>query len=86
MTAESFFQAHKDVTETIKEQALKEQLDFRDSMKVYEEVCADELVAGTHVMSGRWVDTMNTPTVRRSKHTAKVYEDTHNESVVAQPQ
>ena len=27
-------------------------------MKVYEEVHADELAAGTHVMSGRWVDEM----------------------------
>ena len=27
-------------------------------MKVYEEVQADELAAGTHVMSGRWVDKM----------------------------
>ena len=80
------FQAHKDVTETTKEQALKEQLDFLDSMKVYEEVCADELVAGTHVLSGRWVDTMNTPLVRRSKYTVRGYEDTPNEPVVLQPQ
>ena len=58
------------MTETTKEQALKEQLDFLDSMKVYKKVCADELVACAHVMSGRWVDTMNTPTVRRSKYTA----------------
>ena len=74
------------MTETTKEQALKEQLDFLDSMTVYEVVCADELVAGTHVMSGRWVDTMNTPSVRRSKYTVRGYEDTPNETVVLQPQ
>ena len=49
-TAESFFQTHKDMTVTSKEQARQKQLDFPESMKVFEEV--------THVMSGRWVDTM----------------------------
>ena len=58
MTAESFFQAHKDMTVTSKEQARQKQLDFLESMKVFEEVYEDELPAGTHVMSGRWVDTM----------------------------
>ena len=61
-TMESFFQAHKDMTVTSKEQARQKQLDFLESMKVFEEVYEDELPAGTHVMSGRWVDTMKTPT------------------------
>ena len=34
MTAESFFQAHKDMTVTSKEQARQKQLDFLESMKV----------------------------------------------------
>ena len=70
-TAESFFQAHKDMTVTSKEQARQKQLDFLESMKVFEEVYEDELPAGTHVMSGRWVDTMKTPTMWRSKYTAR---------------
>ena len=57
-TAESFFQAHKDMTVTSKEQARQKQLKFLESMKVFDEVYEDELPAGTHVMSGRWVDTM----------------------------
>ena len=57
-TAESFFHAHKDMTVTSKVQARKKQLDFLESMKVHEEVYVDDLPAGTHVMSGRWVDTM----------------------------
>ena len=44
-------------------------------MKVFEEVYEDELPAGTHVMSGRWVDTMKTPTVSRSKYIARGYEE-----------
>ena len=52
-TAESFFQAHKDMTVTSKEQARQKQLDFLESMKVFEELYEDELPAGTHVMSGR---------------------------------
>ena len=54
-TAESLFQAHKDMTVTTKEQARKTQLDFLESTKIYEEVCVDDLLAGTHVTSGRWV-------------------------------
>ena len=73
-TAESFFQAHRDMTVTSKEQARQKQLDFSESMKVFEEVYEDELPAGTHVMSGRWVDTMKTPTMWRSKYTAGGYE------------
>ena len=69
--AESFFRAHKDMTVTSKEQARQKQLDFLESMKVFEEVYEDELPAGTHVMSGRRVDTMKTPTVWRSKYTAR---------------
>ena len=53
MTAKSFFQAHKDMTVTSKEQARQKQLDYLESMKVFEEVYEDELLAGTHVMSGR---------------------------------
>ena len=60
---------------TTKEQARKKQLDFLESMKIYEEVHVDELPAGTHVMSGRWVDTMETLTVWRSKYTARGYEE-----------
>ena len=74
-TAENFFQAHKDMTVTTKEQAREKQLDFLESMKVYEEVYADDLPAGTRIMSGRWVDTMKTPTVWRSKYTARGYEE-----------
>ena len=78
-TPESFFQAHKGMTVTTKEQARKKQLDFLESMKVYEEVYVDDLPAGTHVMSGRWVDTMKTPTMWRSKYTARVYEEPHGD-------
>ena len=52
-TAASFFQAHKDMTVTSKEQARQKQLDFLESMKVFEEVYENELLAGTHAMSGR---------------------------------
>ena len=65
-TAESSFQAHKDMTVTSKEKARQKQLDFLESMKVFEEVYEDELLAGTHVTSGRWVHTMKTPTMWRS--------------------
>ena len=44
-------------------------------MKVFEEVYEDELPAGTHVMSGRWVASMKTPTAWRSKYTARRYEE-----------
>ena len=63
-TAESFFQAHKDMTVTSKEQSRQNQLDFLESMKV---------------MSGRWVDTMKTPTMWRSKYTARSYEEPHSD-------
>ena len=52
-TAESFCQAHKDMTVTSKEQARQKQLDFLENMKVFEELYEDGLPAGTHVMSGR---------------------------------
>ena len=65
-TVVSFFQAHKDMTVTSREQARQKQLDFLKSMKVFQEVYEDELPARTHVMSGRWVDTMKTPTMWRS--------------------
>ena len=52
-TAESFFQAHKDMTATYKEQARQKQLDFLEIMNVFEEENEGELPAGTHVMSGR---------------------------------
>ena len=45
-TADSFFQAHIDVTVTTQEQARKKQLDFVESMKVYKEVYADDIPAG----------------------------------------
>ena len=77
--AESFFQAHKDMTATSKGQARQKQLDFFESMKVFEEVYEDELLAGTHVMSGHSVDTMKTPTRWRSKYTARGYEETHSD-------
>ena len=48
-------------------------------MKVFEEVYEDELLAGTHVMSGRWVDTMKTPTMWRSKYTARGYAEPHSD-------
>ena len=78
-TADSFFQAHKDMTVTSKEQARQKQLDFLESMKVFEEVYEDELPAGTHVMSGRWVDTMKTPAMWRSKYTARGHEEPHSD-------
>ena len=65
MTAENFVQAQKDTTATSKEQARQKQPDFLESMKVFEEVYEDELLAGTHVMSSHWVDTMKTPTMWR---------------------
>ena len=76
---ESFFQAHKHMTVTSKEQARQKQFDFLESMKVFEEVYEDELPAGTHVMSGRWVDKMKTPTMWRSKYTARGYEEPHSD-------
>ena len=78
-TAESFFQARKDMRVTSKEQARQKQLDFLESMKVFEEVYEDELPAGTHVMSGRWVDTMKTRTMWRSRYTARGYEEPHSD-------
>ena len=39
----------------------------------------DDVPAGTHVMSGRWVDVMKTPTVWRSKYTARGYEEPHSD-------
>ena len=74
-TAESFFQAHKDMTVTSKELARQKQLDILENIKVFEEVCEDDLPSGTRVMSGRWVDAMKTPTVWRSKYTARGYEE-----------
>ena len=65
------------MTVTSKEQARQKQVDFLESMKVFEDVYEDELPAGTHVMSGRWMDTMKTPTVWRSKYTARGYEEPH---------
>ena len=76
-TAESFFQAHKDMTVTTKERARQKLLDFLESMKLFEEVSENELLAGTHVMSDRWVDTMKTSTMWRSKYTARGCEEPH---------
>ena len=52
-TAESSFPAHKDMTVTTKEHARQTQIDFLESMKVYEEVYVDDLPAGNtrHVWS-----------------------------------
>ena len=61
------------------EQARQKQLDFMESMKVFEEVYEYEWPAGTHVMSGHWVDTMKTPTLWRSKYTARGYEEPHSD-------
>ena len=66
------------MTVTSKEQARQKQLDFLESMKVFEEVYEDELLAGTHVMSGRWVDTMKT-SMWRSKCTAGGCEEPHSD-------
>ena len=85
-TAESFFQAHKDMTVTSKEQARQKQLDFLESMRVFEEMYEDELPAGTHVMSGRWAGTMKTPTFWRSKYTARGYKEPHRTKVAMQQQ
>ena len=78
-TAESFFQAHEDMIVTSKEQARQKKPHFLEGMKVFEELYEDELLAGTHVMSGRWVDTMKTPTLWRSKYTARGYEEPHSD-------
>ena len=78
-TAEIFFQAQKDMAVTSNEQARQKQLDFLVSMKVFEEVYEDELLAGTHVMSGRWVDTMKTPTMWRAQCTARGHEELHSD-------
>ena len=67
------------MTVTSKEQARQKQLDFLESMKVTEEMYEDELPAGTHVMSVRWVDTLKTPTLWRSKYTARGYEEPHSD-------
>ena len=48
----------------------EKQLDFLESMQVYEEVYVDNLPSGTRVMSGRWVDALKTPTVWRYKYPA----------------
>ena len=64
---------------TSKEQARQKQLDFLESMKVFEEVYENELPAGTHVMSGCWVDTMKTPTMWRSKYAARGSEEPHSD-------
>ena len=64
------------MTVTAKEQASSQETTcFLREQKVHEVVCVDDLAAGTHVMSGRWVDTMKTPTVSRSKCTAKSCEE-----------
>ena len=60
---------------TFKEQARQKQPYFLESMKVYEDVYGDDLLAGTHVLSGRWVDTMKTPTVWRSKYSSRGCEE-----------
>ena len=78
-SAENVFQAHKDMTVTSKEQARQTQLDFLESTKVFEEVYEDELLAGTHVTSGRWLDTMKTSTMWRSKYTVRCYEEPHSD-------
>ena len=64
---------------TSKEQARQKQFDFWECAKVFEEVYEDELFAGRHVMSGRWVDTMRTPTMWRSKYIARGYEEPHSD-------
>ena len=69
--AESFFQLYKDMTMTSKEQARQKQLDFLESMKVFEEMHEYELPAATHVVSGRLVNTMKTPIMWGSTCTAK---------------
>ena len=66
------------MTVTSKEQARQKQLDFLESMKVFEEVHEDELPAGTHVMSRRWIDTMKTPTLWRDKYIARGYGEPHS--------
>ena len=67
------------MTVTSKEQARQKQLDLLESLNVDEDVYEDELPAGTHVMSGRWVDTMKSPTMWRSKCTARDYEEPHSD-------
>ena len=64
---------------TTKEEARKTQVDFRESMPVYEAVYGNDLPAGTHIMCGRWRDTMGTPTVWRSTYTARGQEQPHND-------
>ena len=52
-TAEGFSQAHKEMNVTTREQTRKKQRDFLESMKVPEEVYADDVPSGTGVMYGR---------------------------------
>ena len=86
MTAESFVQAQKYMTVTTKQQARKKRLDFLDSMKVYENLCNDELPTATHIMSGRWVDTNeNTNGVEVQVHSEKL-PGTSVTRAVSQPQ
>ena len=75
MTAESFFQAHKDMTVTdVQGASSSETARFPGELE-----SLDVLPAGTHVMSGRWVDTMKTPTMWRSKYSARGYEEPHSD-------
>ena len=74
------------MTVTSKEQARQKQLDFLKSMNVYEEVYEDDLPTGTHVMSGRWVETMKTPTVWRSSTLREVAKNLRVTKVALQQQ
>ena len=54
-TAESFFQAHKDMTVTSMEQARQKQLEFLESKKVFEEVYGTScLLEHTSCLAAGW--------------------------------
>ena len=49
VTAESFYQAHKDMAVTTREHARKKQPDFLEGMELYDEVHADDLPVERYV-------------------------------------
>ena len=52
--AGGFFHAHKDITVTSKEQTRQKQLDFLESMKVFEEVWTSCLLERTSCLVAGW--------------------------------
>ena len=74
-TAEGFCQAHKDMAVTTREKARKKQLDFLESVQIFEEVYAGDVPLETRVVSGRRRETMKTPTFWKARWTVRGYEE-----------